>query len=48
MVVRGHLLSGTADQLPSLAPELVYLALMPYTGLAEARRWTESLSLAER
>jgi hypothetical protein len=42
MVIRGQLFSGTTDELPELAPELTYLALMPYTGLAEARRWTES------
>jgi hypothetical protein len=42
MVARGHLVAGTTEQLPGLAPELIYLALMPYTGLAEARRWTES------
>ena len=43
LVARGHLLAGTVDELPSLAPEFVYLALLPYTGLAEARRWTERL-----
>jgi hypothetical protein len=47
MVVRGHLLAGTAEQLPALAPELIYLALMPYSGLAGARRWTESPALTE-
>lgn len=41
LVARGHLIAGTVDELPSLTPEFVYLALMPYTGLAEARRWTE-------
>jgi hypothetical protein len=38
-IVRGHLLGGTADQLPGIAPDLVYLALMPYLGLAETQRW---------
>jgi hypothetical protein len=46
MVIRGQLLSGTTEALPKLAPELTYLALMPYTGLAEARRRTESLTSA--
>jgi hypothetical protein len=44
MVVRGRLIAGTTDELPSQAPELVYLALMPYTGLAEARRWAEPIA----
>jgi hypothetical protein len=42
IMVRGHLIAGTTEQLSELAPELIYLALMPYTGLAEARQWTES------
>jgi hypothetical protein len=43
MVVRGHLLAGSTDLLPGLSGELVYMALMPYAGLAGARRWAESL-----
>ena len=46
VAVRGHLIADTAEQLPELAPELVYLALMPYTGLAGARHWAESHALA--
>ncbi len=42
MLTRGHLLGGTTSELPGLATEVIYLALMPYTGLAAARRWTES------
>ncbi len=38
-IVRGHLQLGTADQLPRLAPDLVYITLMPYLGISEARRW---------
>ncbi len=38
-IVRGHLQLGTAAELPSLAPELAYVTLMPYSGNAEARRW---------
>jgi hypothetical protein len=45
MIVRGHLIAGTAEQLPETAPDLVYLALMPYLGLAETRGWTKALSL---
>lgn len=48
ITIRGHLLAETHDELPALAPELIYLALMPYTGLAGARRWAESPALAER
>jgi len=40
-VVRGSLLRGDADQLPNVAPDLIYLALVPYAGISEARRWTE-------
>ena len=36
----------TEKQLPELAPELVYVALLRYTGLAEARRWAESAALS--
>jgi hypothetical protein len=46
IVVRGHLLAETTDQLPARAPDLVYLTLMPYIGLAGARRWAEPLGLA--
>lgn len=38
-IVRGHLQLGTGDQLPKLAPDLVYITLMPYLGIDEARRW---------
>jgi hypothetical protein len=38
-VVRGHLQMGTAAELPGLAPDLVYLTLMPYLGITEAREW---------
>jgi hypothetical protein len=31
-----------AEQLPGLVPDLVYLALMPYTGLVEVRRWASA------
>jgi hypothetical protein len=47
IVVRGHLLSEATDQLPIRAPDLVYLTLMPYVGIAEARRWAEPLTGAK-
>ncbi len=40
--IRGHLLADEAEQLPAALPDLVYLTLMPYTGLAEARRWASA------
>jgi hypothetical protein len=40
-LVRGHLLSGTVDELPGLAPDAIYLALLPYLGLEATRRWAE-------
>jgi hypothetical protein len=43
-IVRGHLLAGTADQLPEVAPDAIYLALLPYLGLEGTRRWAESAS----
>ena len=46
IVVRGHLLSNETDQLRVRTPDLVYLTLVPYVGIAEARRWAEPLSLS--
>jgi hypothetical protein len=43
-VIRGHLRAGSTALLPQIAPELVYMALMPYAGLAGARRWAASVS----
>lgn len=40
-IVRGHLLAGIADQLPEVAPDVVYLALLPYLGLEATKRWAE-------
>ena len=40
-IVRGHLLAGTENQLPEVAPDAIYLALMPYLGLEATRRWAE-------
>ncbi len=47
-VVRGHLQLGTTDQLPELAPELIYITLMPYLGISEARRWASSSTVSGR
>jgi hypothetical protein len=41
MIIRSHLVAGSVTDLPELAPDLVYLILMPYTGLTAARREAE-------
>jgi hypothetical protein len=46
-IVRGHLLAGTVEELPRAAPDLIYLALIPYAGLAGTRRWIDSFALIE-
>jgi hypothetical protein len=46
--IRGYLLGGTETELPATAPDLVYLALMPYLGLEETRRWAESIDPVPR
>ena len=46
--IRGHLLGGTEAQLPARAPDLVYLALIPYLGLEETKRWAESAAAVPR
>jgi hypothetical protein len=45
-IIRGHLQLGTAAALPKLAPDLVYITLMPYLGIAEARRWAGAATQA--
>ena len=45
MIIRSHLVAGSVSDLPELAPDLVYLALMPYNGLDAARRESEQLGL---
>jgi hypothetical protein len=42
VIVRGHLPLGTAAALPDLAPDLIYVTLMPYLGIADAGRWASS------
>lgn len=44
LIIRGHLLAGTAEQLSKASPDLVYLALMPYLGMAETRGWAQALT----
>ena len=41
-VVGSRLLSGQADRLPALEPQLLQLMLMPYLGVTEARRVAQS------
>ena len=41
ITVRAHLLEDTPELLPALAPEFVYLALVPYAGVDGARRLAE-------
>jgi len=45
VLIRGHLLAGRVERIEELGPELVYLALMPYVGLDEAREWAATFSL---
>jgi hypothetical protein len=33
--------AGRAERMMEIAPDLTFLALMPYIGFAEARRWAE-------
>ena len=38
--------SGRGSALPAVAPDLTFLALMPYLGFAEARRWSQPTAAA--
>jgi hypothetical protein len=40
-VVRGNLESGSAADLASLAPDLIFLALLPHLSVEQARKWAE-------
>ena len=46
-IFRGYLLAGIANELPDAAPDLIYLALMPYAGTAGTKRWIDSFALIE-
>ena len=38
--------AGRDHTLPSIAPDLTFLALMPYLGFADARRWSQPAATA--
>ncbi len=38
--------AGRDHRLPSIAPDLTFLALMPYLGFADARRWSQPTATA--
>jgi hypothetical protein len=42
-IVSCHVRAGTVDSLDKGDPDLVFLALLPYLGFAEASRWSASL-----
>jgi hypothetical protein len=42
-IVSCHVRSGTVDSLAEGDPDLVFLALLPYVGFAEACRWSATL-----
>ena len=46
-LVGDHIRIGRFDRLEELRPELVLLALLPYLGFAEAKRWANQTA-AER
>jgi hypothetical protein len=43
-IVGCHIRAGTIDSLAEGDPDLVFLALLPYLGFAEASRWSAELS----
>jgi len=43
-IVSCHVRAGTIDSLSEGDPDLVFLALLPYAGFAEASRWSASVS----
>jgi hypothetical protein len=42
-IVSCHVRAGTVDALSNRDPDLVFLALLPYVGFAEACRWSATL-----
>jgi hypothetical protein len=42
-IVSCHVRAGTVEALSSRDPDLVFLALLPYVGFAEASRWSMTL-----
>jgi hypothetical protein len=45
VLIRGHLLAGRVERIGELGPELVYLTLMPYVALDDAKVWAATFSL---
>ena len=43
-IVTCHIRAGTVESLRAGDPDLVFLALLPYVGFAEACRWSSTLS----
>lgn len=43
-IVSCHVRAGTIDSLGKDDPDLIFLALLPYVGFAEASRWSANLS----
>jgi hypothetical protein len=43
-IVSRHVRAGTIDSLSAGDPDLIFLALLPYVGFAEASRWSATLS----
>jgi hypothetical protein len=41
-VIGDHLRRNRLDRLAAAGPDLVHLALLPYVGFAEAKRWAQS------
>jgi hypothetical protein len=46
MIIRSHLVSGSARHLPELAPDLAFMVLLPYSGQARARHATDQSELS--
>ena len=42
-IVSCHVRAGTVDLLGDSDPDLVFLALLPYVGFAEACRWSSAV-----
>ena len=47
ILVRGHLLAGMTEKVRELAPEAIFLALMPYLGQDAATRWAATPARAD-
>lgn len=47
-IVEDHLRLGRSERLLEVAPDLVQLALLPYLGFEEAKRWAERADRPQR